>query len=162
MSLNKTYTLEKGIWTENDFELMGWHDSLIYGLAFLTENEESQSDMLFDIDYIFEWINPVPPAKHFTFQVAPCTLIFKNISDLTIDIETGRLWQIELEIADLNREIKENPDTTQWTIETQRGDIKFEATGFTQFVRQHPKHITGQQLGITERGGISFDKKEIV
>ena len=154
--MNKKYDLEKEIWTESDFEIMGWHDSIINGIVFLTENEDEQSEMLLDIDYIFQWINPIPPSKYFTFQVAPCTLVFKDVSDLTIDIETGQLWQIELEIEGLYR-----TDDSHWTLATQQGDIKFEATGFTQYVRQYPKHISGQQLTLAERGGVSFEKKVI-
>ncbi|MEJ6979425.1 hypothetical protein WG906_03130 [Pedobacter sp. P351] len=47
------YDLENQIWTEQDFDNMGWHDSSIYGIAFGRPYELS-----FDIDYIFKWVEP--------------------------------------------------------------------------------------------------------
>jgi len=42
-------------WTEQDFDLMGWHDSKIYSINFDMDNHR----IIFDIDYIFDWIkNP--------------------------------------------------------------------------------------------------------
>lgn len=42
----ENYELEKWVWTENDFEQMGWHDATIYGVR-LNQNLE------IDLDYIF-------------------------------------------------------------------------------------------------------------
>lgn len=47
------YQLEKYLWTEEDFNQMGWHDSNIYAIAF-GENFEFK----LDIDYIFQWVHP--------------------------------------------------------------------------------------------------------
>jgi hypothetical protein len=162
VTTSKIYNLEKSIWTEKDFNSMGWHDSRIHGFAITTDDENFQSELLLDIDYIFQWINPVPPDVYFTFFVAPCTLVFHNISDLTVDIETGRIVGVELEIADLHLvEKREQTDIIYWNIETQQDDIKFEASGYTQYVRQNPKLVRGQKLSLDERNGIRFDKKEI-
>ena len=162
MTIKETYNLEKSIWTESDFEIMGWHDCMIYGFAFLTNPENSQSDLLLDIDYIFEWIKPKPPAENFNFFVAPCTLIFHEMTNLTIDIETGRLIPIEIEISDLHikekLQLTDDYSTISWNIETHRGDINFEATGFTQYVRKLPLLIEGQQIPFGVRGGLCFDK----
>ena len=159
MSETPIYNLEKSKWTEQDFKTMGWHDAMIYAFAFITENPEGQTDLLLDIDYIFDWIHPVAPAVNYKFQVAPCTLVFHNISDLVIDISTSRLWQIDLEIDNLYFEAEE--ERTYWVIETHRGYIRFEATGYTQYVRQRPKYTGGsQQLTLAERGGVSFAKEE--
>lgn len=159
MNSNSAYQLVKSKWTEADFETMGWHDAMIYAFAFVTANPEGQTDLFIDIDYIFEWIQPTPPAVNYKFHVAPCTLVFHNISDLVIDIGTGRLWQIDLEIDNLYFEVEN--ERTYWVIETHRGEIRFEATAYTQYVRQYPKYTGGsQQLTLTERGGISFAKEE--
>jgi hypothetical protein len=48
---SKEYQLEKSLWTEKDFDTMGWHDSFVYGISF---GENFQ--LLFDIDYIFKWV----------------------------------------------------------------------------------------------------------
>ncbi len=40
-----TYQLEKNIWTDTDFEKMGWHDNHIYKIRLI-------KDLELDIDYI--------------------------------------------------------------------------------------------------------------
>ena len=80
--MHQEYELEKWVWTEEDFERMGWHDSRIYALAFSPETFE----LLLDIDYIFQWINPEPGETFYKFWVAPATLIFENVSDVDFDI----------------------------------------------------------------------------
>jgi hypothetical protein len=40
------YELEKWLWTESDFEMMGWHDSRVYAISFSPE----QSEIILDID----------------------------------------------------------------------------------------------------------------
>lgn len=41
-----TYTLEKTLWTDQDFDDMGWHDSRIHSIATIPEKFE----VMFDID----------------------------------------------------------------------------------------------------------------
>ena len=72
-----TYQLEKKIWTDADFDKMGWHDSNIYKIR-LTE------DLELDIDYILQWNKPGLEGLPFTFWVAPATLVFKNIRNLNL------------------------------------------------------------------------------
>lgn len=75
----KEYKPEKSIWTEKDYEQMGWHDCHIYGLVFQNDDSDSfATDLIFDIDYIFQWVHPTPPQRNFSFWVAPCTLKFEN------------------------------------------------------------------------------------
>lgn len=140
---------------------MGWHDSHIHVFAITLDDETNRSELLLDIDYIFQWNKPVVPEIYYSFFLAPSTLVFHNLFDLTVDLKSSRIVGVDLEIADLNlEESKEKADSKLWKIETQQGDMKFEATGFTQYVRQYPKHVRGQRLSLTERGGISFDKKK--
>ncbi len=160
---DEIFILEKSIWTQGDFEIMGWHDANIYGLAF-EKNEDTQTcDMLFDIDYIFKWVQPVPPKPSFTFWVAPCTLIFKEAFSLQIDINTEMYILEGLEIDDLNlvRKIAQDGDEHiyDWEIQLQQGVIKLQSKGLTQIVRQEPKHINSQTLHFDERGGVCFERK---
>ena len=53
-SMKQEYKLEKWIWTEADFDVMGWHDSQIHATAFFPEDFE----LVLDIDYIFDWVHP--------------------------------------------------------------------------------------------------------
>lgn len=155
------YELEKSIWTEKDFDKMGWHDSRIYGLSISKFEQNVQNDLIFDLDYIFQWIHPAHDQKYFSFQVAPCTLVFHNASDLIIDISTGLLLEIELEIEDLEMSDGGSENLFNFNINTQQGEIKFEATGYTQYVRKYPQHIQGQVLTMEQRGGVSFDRAAV-
>jgi hypothetical protein len=58
----ETYKLEKSLLTDAEFENMNWHDSFIYALTLGEKNE-----LVFDIDYIFQWINPTKERNYFNF-----------------------------------------------------------------------------------------------
>lgn len=158
----ENYDLEKKIWTQDDFEIMGWHDNRIHGIATTTNEEELwKNELLFDIDYIFKWMHPVHPDKYFTFWISPCTLVFQNVYDLHIDINTGA-GIFELEIEDINlieKLTNENSHESyySWTIELVNGSMTFKSQGFQQVVKAPPKHINGQWLDVKERGGINFN-----
>jgi hypothetical protein len=142
---------------------MGWHDSYIYGLTIEKGENNWTADLLFDIDYIFKWIHPVPPVQTFTFWIAPCTLIFKETFDLQMNFAADGGCLDFLEIADhyLTRktEQEKNKYIYEWTIELQQGQIMLKSYGFEQIVRQRPIHVGQQILTLEERGGISFSRK---
>lgn len=156
------YELEKSIWTQDDFEIMGWHDANIYGITYEKSEGNWTADFLLDIDYIFEWIYPVSPAQTFTFWVAPCTLIFKECFDLHIDFNTEGGYLEFMEIADLHLNSKVEQMTNifvyEWTIELQQGQITLKSYGLEQIVRKHPIYADGQVLTLEERGGINFGR----
>ncbi len=155
------FTLKKSIWTQDDYEIMGWHDASIYGLTFLPLNGNGVSHLVFDIDYIFKWVNPIPPKQIFSFWVAPCTLVFKDTFEVTINIDRRGGTTDMLEIADLYLVDKVEQETDkwiyEWDIELQDGLIKFKSSGFDQIVRLPPKFTDEQVLTLNERNGISFD-----
>jgi hypothetical protein len=158
------YTLDKKIWTHDDFEEMGWHDASIYGMTIENNGNSWTADFLFDLDYIFQWVHPIPPAEFFTFWVAPCTLIFKDCFDLHINIDTTGLGlTTSMEIDDLilkNKvEQEKNKFIFEWAIELQSGEIELKSSGFEQIVRRKPIHVQRQNLSLEERGGISFERK---
>jgi hypothetical protein len=141
------YELEKKIWTETDFEKMGWHDCRIYKIR-LTDNLE------LDIDYILQWNKPDIEGLPFTFWAAPATLVFKKISN--IQFETDTAFDEAVEIEDI--ELSKSDNKLQWTIITQQGDIEFEADGFTQWIRQEPFFQFGQTISYIERCGFSLEQ----
>jgi hypothetical protein len=152
------YSLEKSIWTEADFDQMGWHDATIYGIAFLNDTFE----LAFDIDYIFEWVRPVAPDPGFRFSVAPCTLVFTNVIELAVDLKP----YAELSIDYLSRNAPGVPLNAQyigqqidwrWTMDCGAGTVTFRAAGYTLYVRQAPIH-GGQAIPLDVRGGISFKR----
>jgi hypothetical protein len=141
---------------------MGWHDANIYGMTIEKSIESWSADFLLDIDYIFKWVHPVPPAQAFTFWVAPCTLIFKECFDLHIDFHTNGNCLDLMEIADLylKRKVKQetNKFVYEWTIELQQGQIILKSYGLEQIVRHKPYLVPEQVLSLDERGGISFGR----
>ena len=139
-----TYELEKNIWTDSDFDQMGWHDNHIYKIR-LTQ------DLELDIDYIFKWNPPDLEGLHYTFWIAPATLVFKNIRNIIFELTTG--FEDGFEIEDIERE-----NENQWTIITRQGDIQFISEGFEQYVRQAPSFQFGQRIPFPERYGYSLDR----
>jgi hypothetical protein len=156
---SKSYQLDKAVWSDIDFENMGWHDCKIYAFCF-GENHQ----LLLDIDYIFKWVQT---GKTFKFWVSPCTLIFENVYDIEFQIDgcSGGL-----EIDNISRDNPQRPKNADfikidteydWTIETQQGSIFFKAIGYKQYVRQNPTLMHGQYFGLKERGGVSFSTELI-
>ena len=152
---SKSYHLEKGLWTDHDFENMGWHDCKLFAISF-----GDNFQLLFDIDYIFKWVQT---GKTFKFWVSPCTLVFENVYDVEFQMD-GISGGIDIdEISRDNPQKPKNADFVKvdtefdWTIDTQQGSIFFKSIGYKQYVRQIPKLIYGQYFELAERGGISFD-----
>ncbi len=157
------YILEKSIWTQDDFDDMGWHDANIYGMIIERGKEPWQGNLIFDIDYIFEWIHPVPPQEYFSFWVAPCTLIFKDVYELrmNIDQQGNSLDLFDFHNIALLKEEKldNNIVLYEWLLELHIGEIQFKSLGFDQIVRKAPVYTNEQVLSLEERGGISFSKQ---
>jgi hypothetical protein len=72
---------------------MGWHDATVWAVAFLAtdprETLDSSGELALDIDYIVQWIEPVPPDEYFTFTVAPATLVFNDVWGAEAVIASG-------------------------------------------------------------------------
>ncbi|MBU0568354.1 hypothetical protein KKC52_09970 [bacterium] len=157
--MKEIYELEKWIWTNEDFDQMGWHDSNIYSFAFYPE----QLEFALDIDYIFKWVHPKSGGKYFKFWISPVTMVFENIYDLVMDIDTIS----GLEIDDINRDNPQKPRNAQyigkqtewsWNIECHQGLISLKPVGFKMFVNSAPVLSKNQSLGLESRGGINFTR----
>lgn len=157
------YEMEKWIWTDADFEQMGWHDSQIYAFAFLSKTFE----FLLDIDYILRWVHPASNETSFKFWVAPATLVFENAYNINFALETEN--GIGVETQDIHRR---NPKIIKagelsgtnewhWVIEAQKGEISFDATGYKQYFRQKPVLGCSQVIETNVRGGISFYRGQL-
>jgi hypothetical protein len=79
-----SYHLEKTIWTEQDFKVMGWHDARIWGIAMNADNYE----FLVDLDYIFQWMQLEDTKTKFEFRIAPVTLVFENAHEIVFDLHS--------------------------------------------------------------------------
>jgi hypothetical protein len=147
----------KWIWTDNDFDAMGWHDATLW--AMLADPE--RFEFLVDLDYIFEWVKPAPEETYYKFWIAPVTMIFENAHTVKLDIESS---QGTIEVADLHRE---NPRPTPngkleertYRFECQEGEISLLATGFQMIVRRNPALLGTQSLNLELREGVSFDRR---
>jgi hypothetical protein len=159
LSPKERYILEKPVWTEADFEKMGWHDVVIHGFSF----NLPQYELLFDIDYIFAWVDPEPPSEYFSFWISPATLVFQNVHDFRVNIKGCLGWQLQgiernKEQVPRNSPYINDKKEWEWTLEANEGQIRFFSTGFTQFTRSVPRHRTKQSLKLEDRGGISFER----
>jgi hypothetical protein len=154
------YRLEKKIWTHLDFPFMGWHDSPIYGMTFQSDALALSNKLLFDLDYILQWIDPVPPEEHFSFWIAPATLIFKEVINLSLEINNEPPNIFDFEILDIHRlEEFTYPNGSpywKWHIELANGNIYFKSNGYEQIFRQPPTLTKRQEF--PDRGGISFSQ----
>ena len=159
---NEPFELKKSIWTEADFDEMGWHDVHIHALAFQPDSFE----LYLDIDYMFAWVDPEPPDTHYTFWLAPCTWLFTNVYDFKAEVD----WGLGLEIEDVSRELIGKPKNAEyirrekewrWVLACQEGELSFTSVGFQQFVRQNPIRVSSQVFSWPQRKGVCFDKTEI-
>ncbi|ODS63960.1 MAG: hypothetical protein ABS41_03875 [Arenimonas sp. SCN 70-307] len=157
--MTEPYHLEKPLWTDADFEVMGWHDSRVWAMA----ADEERFEFAMDLDYIFEWVHPGPGETYFRFWVAPVTMVFENAYDVTFDIESQ---QGVIEVADLHREEpKPTPNGALtdhlFRFECQEGEISLRATGYRMYVRSEPRLMHGQCFSLEERGGISVERRTL-
>ena len=140
------FTLSKWVWNEEDYEIMGWHDSVVYGFR-LGDNLE------FDIDYIFKWNEPEIEGFPITFWISPATLIFEKPIEIRFELtQTFDESWFEIEEIEMNFSDK----LKLWTVVTQQGEISFKCESFKQIIRSKPILQFGPSIGYDERGGVSF------
>src|SRR5262245_1377807 len=147
--------LEKAVWTEVDFDQMGWHDAAIYGLAILPESFE----LVLDIDYILKWVDPVPPSPNFSFWVSPATLAFHGVQDVESELSFRHIEQPTIQDIHRPAAASDGEDAGRWRVELHQGSMSFRASGFKQFFRRQPLHVEGQMIGLERRGGLSFGRE---
>lgn len=157
------YILEKSIWTQEDFDNMNWHDANIYGMIIEKQEGLENGSLIFDIDYIFEWVHHIAPLEPFTFWVAPCTLIFKEVYELRIDVDqqgnTFELFDFDSITMSSKKELDNGCTVYEWLLGLHIGEMQFKSLGFNQIVRKAPIYTNSQVLSLEERGGISFSKQ---
>ena len=155
--LSEVYTLEKWVWSHQDFDIMGWHDATVHGFAIIA----SKFELLFDIDYILKWVEPEPPDNYYTFWVSPATLVFEGVQDIRIELDVLNIQDIDLQgisregpIPAPNGELID----WNWLLDANQGNIQFRGSGFKQYFRRAPIRLREQGLEIAQRGGLSFER----
>lgn len=154
----KEFKLEKLLWTDADFDHMGWHDNKIHAIAFGQEEQE----LLFDIDYIFKWVDPKEGEQFYRFWLAPCTLVFSQVHQVRLNSDTGSMYDFGIPILELERrqiQLRQKHQTWEWSLLCLTGSIHFQACGYHQYVRAQPLFSEDQSLTVRDRGGFSFAKK---
>jgi hypothetical protein len=122
-------------WSIADFEKLNWHDCPIYTINLIS----SKYELIFNIDYILEWIKPDDIKKNYKCIIAPAILKFENAYELKIDIETSKVIFID----NISREgYRENKNTKNyewyWRINCQEGEICFYSSGFNLMLKEKP------------------------
>ena len=158
-TMEEEYKIKKWVWSEADFECMGWHDCLIRAVAFSRETFE----LLFDIDYIFTWSLAKSNGDQSSVWISPATLVFENVNEAKFDVES---WG-SLEISDIRRGDGRKPRNAEhinretewlWEIECQEGSIQLRSVGYKQYIRSKPQLSQNLIIDLVARGGYSFIK----
>jgi len=148
--------VSKALWTDADFETMGWHDNAVHAIA-LEPAEDHPGSILLDIDYIVEWGPCSVPGGSLSFWVSPATLIFHQAWDLITDISLQG-WGFQLAIGAIERSGPDEHGFFDWVVTGDLFSMRFSAAGFTQYLRRAPIFVPRQRLSVDERGGLSFDQ----
>jgi hypothetical protein len=151
------YQLEKAVWTDDDFDRMGWHDARVWALAFLAETYE----FVLDLDYIVEWVAPPPGEEYYEFWVVPATLVFENVTGLEIELEPFSdvsLDTITRSESGVPLNAKFIGKGTDWLydLDFHVGGIRLRSAGYKQYLRGPAVRSRTQYLPLAERGGLSF------
>ncbi len=144
-------TTIKTKYSTRDFKKIDWHDNYIHSLHFNSEKFE----VIFDIDYIHDWISD--EGENYKFLLSPATLTFHNASNLKIDID----WKdcsLDLCIDSIERSAPRKTANAKlseydWLINIgwPGGAISFCATGFTQISRSTPAVFDEQKIPPAKR-----------
>ncbi len=152
------YKLEKEIWTDEDFDIMGWHDVSIHGIAF----SPHEWSLALDIDYIFRWVSPKNDEKFFQFWISPATKVFESVSNIQFDVpltplEPMGISELYCKRTDPSSEGL-NP-AIRFRIDCHVGEFSIVADSFTMFVKRAPTLQKDQELRAEVRGGFSFSRE---
>ena len=144
----------RDIYTEADFESMGWHDCDIHAIA-LEPLPDHPGRLLLDIDYLVEWQRPDPASRQLAFMVSPATLVFDQAWDLVTNIDLSG-WGFQLSILEVERDGPDERGLSTWKLAGDQFELSISSPGFTLYLRREPIFCEGQWLSAGERGGLSF------
>jgi hypothetical protein len=129
-------------WYTADFDRMSWHDVHVHGFR-IVETGEGVADLVFDLDYILEWLGPEADG-HYRFRVAQAILQFHDVSALrlALDYEACSATPGPFLISRIARtplRLDAGGDDAgpwRWEIEViwPEGDLAFDSPGFSQWL----------------------------
>lgn len=146
----------KTIWSDADFEVMGWHDVYVRAWAFEPDAGRPGRALL-DLDYIVEWVAPADGETAFSFWITPATLVFDHGWDLTFHMDLGAIeWGPQID--DVTRIGDQPHGQTRWTVDGHDFTLQVTCEGFQQYLRRPPIWSPTQRLDTAKRGGVSFEE----
>ena len=124
-------------WSTDDFDDMSWHDVHVHGFQLLrNEGENGTAELVFDIDYILEWLKD---ENRFNFVVAQASLRFHEVFGLrfSLDYVKPSAGMCAFSLSGIERERVVFPAgyaSYKWKlgINWPIGVIEFESPGFNQ------------------------------
>jgi hypothetical protein len=144
------------IWTEENFDQMGWHDCRLHAVGFVDDFDPYTHELRLDIDYILKWCDGGPPEGVTGFWISPATLVF-DASQVHVQIPgPGGDWIQSMDRSATGEEF----GGTKWIVRLNTGgEISVSSPGFRQILRKPPTFVPApwQFLETSERGPISFD-----
>jgi len=162
------YELEKYVWSQDDFDRMGWHDCCIYSIAFFPfvfpdnpndVDSYKPSELAIDLDYIFEWIDPEEGDVYFRYMISPSTLVFSNVYDIQIKSKNCEMIIDSITRDDERKRKNKKSIDWLWKITCHSGSICFRSEGFLQYTRKAPELCHNPWRELEKRGGISFNRE---
>jgi hypothetical protein len=141
------------------FPEFNWHDNAIHGIRIVEGEDGGSGDLVLDIDFIVEWLQPESGEKYFRFRVAPTDLTFHETTDLVISVDYASCSGAfqPMTIRRTHREPITYPNghsAFAWKIELNwppDGFISFHSPGFTQAARTPPIETNAQYLSAARR-----------
>jgi len=141
------------VWTDAQFDEMSWHDNHVHALR-IVEVSDGAGDLILDVDHIVEWIKD---GSGFNFRIVPVTLTFHDVMFLRMSLDyatpTAAFGPFMIHGIEHRTEQRTRYLAQLWKIDISwpRGEITFEAHGFTQRARGGPVLSQGQCLSAQER-----------
>jgi hypothetical protein len=116
--------------------------------------------VLFDIDYILQWVKPAWGERYFRHWSAPATLVFHNVYRFISDVEPlvdHTFLGVEPTDEPIEHDITIGPASVKWwALKCPVGYWRVLTSGFTQYFRRAPVLTVGGRIEDRQRGGISF------
>lgn len=144
-------------WTESDFDSLGWHDIHVHGFR-IVEGDRGVGELVLDIDYILDRIQPESEGGSFRFRIAPAELIFRDVSSLrmSLDYTTPVAAMAPFSIDGIERERITHGNGYEsfvWTLAVNWpvGLLTFESPGFSQRLSGKVVETKAQHLTVSER-----------
>lgn len=143
------------VWTTEHFEQLSWHDNHVHGIE-IVEGAFGAGELILDLDFIEEWL--CEDDGRCRFRIQPVALKFHEVTNLEIELSyrsvSAALGPFSIHAITRRSEQRERYVAQLWTIEINwpKGQIRFEAAGFTQERRGVAVVSDGQCLGKEQRG----------